>query len=114
MLLLPLILLQAAPDDAALVAAARERTRAEVPCASTHNKDEITVCGRRDADRYRVNFVTTDPLDSVPTERNELLHNPIPRCGISGPFFLESCGMVGVSISTTGGPVRVKTRKLAD
>ena len=101
-----------APDEAALMAAYRERTRADVPCRTTAAKDEITVCGRREADRYRVSFVGTDPRDSVPKERDRLLERPIPNCGRIGATFSD-CGFVGVSVSTNGSSVTMKTRKLA-
>ena len=110
MLLMPLLVLLA--DDDALIAAARERTRAEVPCATTHRSDEILVCGRREADRYRVSFVTSDVRDSVPTERSRLLEPKANPCGRVGASFM-GCGFVGVSMSTNGQAVRVKPRELA-
>ncbi len=100
--------------DDGVMAAHRRRTRADVPCEAPAAEGEVLVCGRRDADRYRVSFVATDIRDSVPTERAALMRNDFPRCGVTGPFFLESCGMVGVTLSTNGRGVQIKTRKLAD
>ncbi|MGK6318525.1 hypothetical protein [Sphingomonas sp. DT-204] len=71
MRLVPLLMLLA--DDDTLIAAARERTRAEMPCATSHRSDDILVCGRREADRYRVSLVTSDIRDAVPIERSRLL-----------------------------------------
>ncbi|UIJ45402.1 hypothetical protein LZK98_00075 [Sphingomonas cannabina] len=110
MLLVPLLMLLA--DDDALIAAARERTRAEVPCTTTHRSDEILVCGRREADRYRVSFVTTGIRDSVPTERSRLLEPKANPCGRVGASF-AGCGFVGVTASTNGQSTQVKPRELA-
>ncbi|HWK34924.1 hypothetical protein [Sphingomonas sp.] len=111
--MLSLLLLLAAPaDDAALIAAAHDRTRAEVPCGRTSDSKEILVCGRREADRYRVGFLATDIRDSVPTERSRLLEAKLNPCGRVGAFFAE-CGFVGVSMSTNGQAVRVRPRELA-
>jgi hypothetical protein len=70
------------------------------------------VCGRRQADRYRVPFVGSDPRDAVPTERARLLESKQPTCGQIGAFF-NNCGHVGVSATFGGGGVTLKTRKLA-
>ena len=101
-----------APDEAAVMAAYRERTRAEVPCRTTTASDEITVCGRREADRYRVSFVGADPRDSVPRERARLLEPPMRGCGRIGQVFAD-CGFAGVTVSTNGSSVRTVSRKLA-
>ena len=44
-----LLLLQAAPDDA--MARYREKTAVVPRCAAAGEPDEVTVCGRRAADR---------------------------------------------------------------
>lgn len=113
-MLLPLLLIQAAPETSALIDRLRAATRVEIACDRAHDRDEILVCGRREADkRYRVSFVDTDPRDAVPAERSRLLAPKLSTCGRVGAFFSE-CGFVGVSMSTNGrGPVRVKPRELA-
>ncbi len=112
MLLLPLFVLTDAPT---IMADHLRRTRAEVPCEAPKANDEVVVCARREADHYRVTFVTTDPRDAVFAERTRLMHNPGPKCGITGPFLVsETCGMVAVTASTNGGAVRIRPRKLAD
>lgn len=106
------LLLVASETD--LLATHLARTRAEVTCGQPENPSEVVVCGRREADRYRVSFVTTDIRDSVPTERARLLEPKMGGCGRVGAFF-HDCGFVGFAMSTgDGGPVRVKARKLAD
>lgn len=74
----------------------RERTRAEVPCAISTDPAEITVCGARAADRYRVTFI--EPAESDrdrPLEfTDRLLDGRTKVCGVTG---FTGCGMVGVS-----------------
>ncbi|CAN5488314.1 hypothetical protein BH09PSE4_BH09PSE4_12100 [soil metagenome] len=82
----------------------RERTRADVPCAAAADTDDVTVCGRREADRYRVPFVVENGDRrhiGVPQERAMLLHRDNPVQALS-PFLVES-GMAGVSAGVTFG-----------
>ena len=78
---------------------------------------DITICGRRAADRFRVPLVVTDPGDrrneAVPVERERLLHRTNPVQDLS--TFLVGGGMAGVSTTVGGsGEVRVVgQRKLA-
>ena len=111
-MLLVMLLSLVAEEDGGLIASYRERTRAEIACRATAAADEITVCGRREADRYRVSFVSTDPRDSVPTERARLLKSPTNDCGRVGQSF-AGCGFAGVTVSTNGSSVRMESRKLA-
>ena len=111
-MLLVMLMTSLAPDETALMAAYRERTRADLPCRTTAAQDEITVCGRREADRYRISFVGTDPRDSVPRERALLLKPPMNDCGRIGQTF-AGCGFAGVTVSTNGSAVRMESRKLA-
>ena len=111
--MIPMLLMLAAADDA-LIAQYRARTRAEVPCDRPARPDDVVVCGRRVADRYRVPFVTADARDSVPAERARLLEPKMGGCGRVGAFF-NDCGFVGVTTTVgNGGAAQVKTRKLAD
>jgi hypothetical protein len=100
--MLPVLLLLA--DAPALLAQAHERTRAERPCPVADTTD-VTVCGRRRADRYRVSFVNDNPGDprheGVPAERERLLKKRSPLEEM-GPFLVGG-GMVGVSASTGRG-----------
>ncbi len=110
-MLLPLLLQTA--DPAVLIATAVERTRADAPCRSGADGDEVVICARRDADLYRV------PLNVAPApgdpraidafgERARLLRVPQLPCGVGA--FLSQCGSVGVTVSSangfrpTGGP----------
>ena len=91
----------------------RAATRADAPCEAPTDPNEVTVCARRDADRYRVPFVATSLKDSVPTERARLLEPKMGGCGRVGAFF-NDCGFVGVTTTVGGGGgVRVKPRELA-
>lgn len=77
--------------------------------------DEIVVCGRREADRYRVPLIERDPGDprgeTLMGER-ERIQNKTTPCQQRGPY-LVGCGMVGVSVSTTIGRDGIKYRPLA-
>lgn len=87
------------------VAVYRERTRADVACRAPSDSDEVIVCGRRDADKYRVPFLVYEAGDrrhlGVPAERNALIHDQTP-CESRGPFLI-GCGAVGVGASTRFG-----------
>lgn len=116
---LALLLLQAiaplpATDPAEdLLARHRAATRVEARCARPADANEVTVCARRDADRYRVPFVSTSPRDSVPLERSRLIEPKMAGCGRVGGFYVD-CGFVGVTAGVGGGRgVRVKPRDLA-
>ena len=104
--MVPLLLLLADTPD--LFARARDVTA--IPhCAAVAQPDEVTVCGARRADRYRVPFVVRDPGDpaheAVMAERARLLHHTSPLEELS-PFQVGG-GMVGVTVSTGGGKSQV-------
>ena len=107
--MLALMLLIAAPQD--VLTAYRNVTRADVRCAAPQSSDEITVCGRRDADRYRVPLTSIAPRDDVPLERETLLA-PRVNCGRIGMSFAD-CGFAGVTATTGGAGTRLRGRKLA-
>ena len=116
MLLLSMMLLAGAQDGDAVDASMtnyRRLTRADVPCDRPKRDDEIVVCGAREADKYRVPFVSAGRTrDSVPTRTSYLTTDfGRPPCGEGA--FLSQCGAVGIS-TTIGfdGQVMVK-RELA-
>jgi len=102
----------AAEDD--LLASYVEKTSAEPRCKAATGS-EIVVCGRRDADRYRVPFVMPTPGDpkrlGVHEERALWTYAPTP-CEQQGPY-LVGCGMVGVTVSTKIGSGKIEYRPLA-
>lgn len=105
--MLALMLMIAAQDTAELVAHAREMTAAERRCIPDPDSTDITVCGLRQADRYRVPFVVHDQGDpryqTVAAERERLLHRTNRLQDMSA--FLVETGMAGVSMTRTiGGP----------
>ena len=107
----PLLLLAAAPSDD--FAAYRAATRAEVPCTRTGAADEVTVCGRREADRrYRVPLVGIPVRDQVLVQRERLLEDKIDRCGRGA--FLTGCGFAGVTMTSGGAGTSLKPRKLKE
>jgi hypothetical protein len=97
-----LMLLQSAPDAAMMQY--REKTAAGPRCATAMDPGEVTVCGRRDADRYRVPLVERDPADpkneGVPMERERMLART-SNCEEKS-IFLIGCGKAGVSVGTGG------------
>jgi hypothetical protein len=97
-----LILLQSAPDDAML--RYREKTAAGPRCTDAADSDEVMVCGRRDADRYRVPLIERDPADpkneGMPTERERMLARTT-NCEEKS-IFLIGCGKAGVTVGTAG------------
>jgi hypothetical protein len=106
-MMLSLLLLLAAQNTDAMLATAQAITTAEPKCTRSSNSTDITVCGLRQADRYRVPFVVHDPGDrryeSVAAERERLTHrkNVLEEAGA----ILVETGMSGVSMTRTiGGP----------
>lgn len=94
-------------------------TRVEPRCSAPKAGNEIIVCGRRRADRWRVPFVgyeAGDPRnEGVSDERNRLASEPRPPCGTTAFFSTSACGMVGVSATVGIGPGGgLRMRKLAD
>ena len=84
-------------------------------CIQPTGSNEILVCGRRAADKWRVPLIEYDAGDpraeGVSGERNRLASAPKLKCGVGA--ILAGCGMVGVSVSTTGRSAP-KFRTLAD
>jgi hypothetical protein len=97
-----------------LIATAKARMAAEQPCVQSADETDITVCGMRTADRFRVPFVVHDPGDpaheTVSAERTRLLHRTSPLDDL-GPFQVGG-GMAGVSM-TVGGDGGTSIRKPA-
>ncbi|MDY1009662.1 MULTISPECIES: hypothetical protein [unclassified Sphingomonas] len=83
-----------------LLAKASERLAAEPRCVVDPASTDITVCGLRQADRFRVPFVEHDPGDprheSLAAERVRLLNARTPVQDM-GPFQVGG-GMAGVSV----------------
>ena len=92
----------------------QQRTTVEPRCRQAAG-DEIVVCGRREADRYRVPLIERDPGDprgeTLMGER-ERIQNKTTPCQQRGPY-LVGCGMVGVTVSTTIGRDGIRYRPLA-
>lgn len=76
-----------------------EKTSVTVRCARPAG-EQIIVCGRRAADRWRVPFVGFESGDpqgrSVSDQRNRLASEPPVKCGTEA--FLRNCGMAGVTV----------------
>ena len=106
--MLSLLLIIAAGETpartAALIAKAGEMTAAEHRCVPDPDSSDITVCGLRNADRFRVPFIVHDDGDpryeAVAAERQRLLHRTTPVQDM-GPFLVEG-GMAGMSVGTAG------------
>lgn len=116
-MLLPLLLLGQTSAVSSALTDYRTRTRAEIPCRTSDDQGEIIVCARREADRYRVPFVSADPGREGDAARlNRLIGDPdqqgITPCG-QGAFTVK-CGSVGLA-ATVGadGQVRYVRREPA-
>lgn len=89
----------------AIVANTRRLTSIETRCVYNPNSTDITVCGRRNADRFRVPFESEpepgDPQhEGVMTERTRLLARSNPVKDLSP--FLVGGGFAGVTMETNG------------
>lgn len=93
-----------------LVEAARARLAAERRCAVDPDTTDVTVCGMRRADRFRVPLVVRDPGDprhqAVMAERKRLLARTTPLQEKSP--FLVGGGMAGVTMTTGAGGTRLE------
>jgi len=110
--MMTLMLLLAGADDA--MASYRARTAAEHRCVIDPDATDVTVCGRRRADRFRVPFTggpNENRTDDVPFERAAMLHRTTPIDDLSP--FLVGGGMVGITASTRDGAGGYKTREVA-
>ena len=100
------LLLMLVEEPSALIAHARAQLAFERRCPDRITTD-VTVCGRRNADRFRVPLKTaTDPDPAVANnaafEREALLHRTNPVQDLSP--FLVGGGMAGVSATSKLGP----------
>ena len=88
------------PSVEAIMARTRDVTGVQTRCVYNPNATDITVCGLRQADRFRVPFVEHDPGDprheSLAAERVLLLNARTPVQDM-GPFQVGG-GMAGVSV----------------
>jgi hypothetical protein len=93
-----------------------ERMATRPNCKRARAANEITVCGRRDADKYRAPLIVYDAGDpraeGLWGERARIQHQTTP-CE-ENSVFLVGCGSVGVSVSTRLDGTAPKFRKLAD
>lgn len=102
------LLLMQAKEPGALIARVRALTAIERPCPADRGTADITVCGRRTADRrFRLPLQTVRQpgaslLDNAAAERTALLHRTTPIQDL-GPFLVGG-GFAGVSVGTSFGP----------
>ena len=91
------------PSVETIVAKTRRLTSVETRCVHDPNATDITVCGRRNADRFRIPFeVPPEPGDprheGVAEERTRLLARTTPLKELS-PFQVGG-GLAGVTMDT--------------
>jgi hypothetical protein len=115
MLVLLLAAQAAAPHAADAIEHYRQLTAAEPRCERAVNTTDVTVCGLRDADRFRVPFVFPEPGDplheAAMDERKRYLART-DNCQEKN-LFLVGCGAFGLSVTTGGGREGVEVRPLA-
>jgi hypothetical protein len=106
---------QSDPDGAAALLATSRAMIAGERCTPDPDTTDITVCGRRRADRFRVPFIVHDEGDpkheAVRVERDRLLARTNPVKDLSP--FLVGGGMSGVTVSSVSGVTGTTQRKLA-
>lgn len=117
MFLLSLMLLaapQEAPDADTLMAGYRAKARPDARCREPGDDGEIVVCSRREADKYRVPFVTPSARDSVPL-RTATLVQDVSRLDCGQRAVIAGCGPgFGVSMTVgADGRTRMVRRDLA-
>ena len=109
------LLVLAADQSAAWLTREHAMTRASPQCTAPADSGEVTVCGRRQADRYRLPLVAVDLDDpgheGVAAERDRLLARTT-NCQ-EHRAFLVGCGMAGVTLSTRHGVALGGERPLA-
>jgi hypothetical protein len=106
--------LQAVPDLDASVARYREQTRAVVECGAD-KPDDIVICDRRAADRFRLPLIELDlnnPKNEGVSAERERLFARTNNCQEKSTF-LVGCGKVGVGVSTRGGVRGLGERPIA-
>lgn len=113
MLVMLLMMIQEAPAVDAAMGKYRALTTVEPGCKRGAQGDEVVICARRQADKYRVPLAVSYDGDELPDKRvAKLLDTAPPPCG-EGAFTVK-CGAVGVSTTMGGGrPPRVSLRPLA-
>lgn len=109
------LLVMAMPEDVATLVTKSAAMIAGERCIYNPNATDITICGRRQADRFRVPFVVHDPGDprheAVRVERDRLLNRTNPVKDLTP--FLVGGGMAGVTVSSSTGVSGIADRKLA-
>lgn len=93
----------------------RALTRADVPCHRPNGDEEIVVCGAREADKYRVPFVSAGNVNNSVPLRTSTLTKDYQRIPCGQSAFTAQCGsMVGVSATfSADGSVGMMKRELA-
>lgn len=110
--MLPLLLAIVAEDDP-LIRAARDRLAAERPCVQSVDSTDVTVCGKRAADRFRVPFIVHEPGDprreGVHAERARLMRQP--NACEQKQLMMYGCGHAGVTMTTSARGMSVAGRR---
>lgn len=95
------------------MAAAQAKLTAERRCVVDPDSTDVTVCGLRRADRFRVPFLTADPGDPerqpVMAERQRLLARTTPLQEKSP--FLVGGGFVGTTVTASAKGVRAESAR---
>ena len=109
------LLLAAATPDADALDRYRTLTAAEPRCERRADTTDVTVCGLRDADRFRVPFLlheAGDPRHEAVTDERKRYLARTDNCQ-EKTLFLVGCGAWGLSVTTGGGREGVEVRPLA-
>ena len=101
------LLLMLADEPSALIARVRALTAVERRCPVDRNSTDVTVCGRRNADRFRVPLLPDrdSTVNNAAAERTALLHRTNPIQDLSP--FLVGGGFAGVTATVGSGKTSV-------
>lgn len=103
------------PVAATIMDNARRMTAAEGRCIVDSDSTDITICGLRQADRFRVPFTgydAGDPRGETPmAERDRLMAGATVPCGQGA--FTTGCGSAGMTVSSSRGVMTGTARPLA-
>ncbi|WP_137863724.1 MULTISPECIES: hypothetical protein [unclassified Sphingomonas] len=92
----------------------RERWSANPACRRARDENEIVVCSRREADKYRVPLTTTyNGPDTDQGRLNRLFDGADGHAPCGEGAFLVRCGFAGVTMSVSARGVRTVRRELA-
>ncbi|MEP9358561.1 hypothetical protein [Sphingomonas sp. KR3-1] len=91
----------------------RARWAANPSCVRARDENEITVCARREADKYRVPLVEHGSSDNSDDQLDRFFASNDGHAPCGEGAFMVRCGSAGVSVRANAGGVHYVRRELA-